>query len=76
MLYCTDSTLASTKLIHCSFLVETKAFRKHCCRKQLDLYSKEKEKMIYCIFVLEGLEEFSGQALWFHRDKPALPVLN
>lgn len=58
------------------FLVETKPFRKQCCRKQLDLYLKKKEKVIYCIFVLEGLEEFNRQALWFHKEKPAWPILN
>jgi len=56
--------------------VEIKPFRYQCGRKQLDLYSKEKEKMIYCIFVLEGLEEFSREVLWFYREKPALAILN
>lgn len=58
------------------FLVETKPFRKQCCRKQLDLYSNQKEKVIYCIFVLEGLEEFNRQGLWFHKEKPAQLILN
>lgn len=58
------------------FLVETMPFRKQFCRKQLGLYSKKKLRVIYCIFVLEGLEEFNGQILWFHKEKPAWTILN
>lgn len=32
--------------------------------------------MIYCIFVLESVEEFNRQALCFHKEKPAQPILN
>lgn len=36
----------------------------------------QRKKMIYCIFVLEGLKEFSRDVLWFYTEKPALPILN
>lgn len=77
MLKFPDSTLVSTKLAHCYFFGGNRALLESSSAENSWIYTQRKKlKVIYCVFVLEGLEEFNRQILWFHKEKPAWPVLN